>query len=633
MDVNGRKKRALGIIRDVPISLDGLCTTKINLQVSDATTYKVILGNDWLVKTRAIVDLSREHMLVYDKRTDQVIKHPMKVFKEPEPIVIPGDEEFEEQEILEQAVYYKRDDTPEAIQQRLYAGNFNDVLFEPQTNREKNETRKLESLEEITDEQQNELSDLLDGKRHLFATEITDLGSTNIVEHTIYTPNTNPVKHNLRRYGLEQNEFMKEEIQKMLEAGIIRPTQSPWNSPPVIVAKKNGKLRFCIDYRKLNDVTIKDAYPLPNITETLDSFHGARYFSTLDLASGYWQVAIAEEDKPKTAFKTKFGHFEFNKMPFGLTNAPATFQRLMDRILRNEIEEFVQVYLDDIIIYSKSWEEHLGHIQIILERLEEAGLKLGRDKCFFGKTELEFLGHIITREGIKPNPDKVAKVKNWPIPTDKTKVRGFLGLVGYYRRFIKNFSDIAKPLYNVSGSTRIFGWGEPQQQAFDKLKNELINHVVMKYPDFTKPFIVSTDASKIALGAVLSQEDENGQERPIAFASKTLVDAQTRYSATELELMAIWYALTQVFKQYLLGQRFIIVTDHKAIKGLLESDNGSDRIQKWRLDLQPYRKGIIRVDYKPGKQHNNVDALSRKLDEKIRQRSKGPASPETAQEN
>ena len=251
--------------------------------------------------------------------------------------------------------------------------------------------------------------------------EAADLGETDIYLHTIPTNETHKVYHRPRKYSRRQLRFIREEVQKLLKAGVIQKSKSPWGFPPVIVDKKNGSQRLCIDYRKLNDVTIRDSYPLPNIAETLDSFHGAKYFSTLDLTSGYWQMKIHPKDRAKTAFNTRHGHFEFVRMPFGLTNAPASFQRLMDRVLEQEIGDFVQVYLDDIIIYSETWEEHLIHLNKVLERLEKAGLKLSKEKCKFGETELEFLGHIISRDGIKPDPNKIEKIKNWPTPEGPKK--------------------------------------------------------------------------------------------------------------------------------------------------------------------------------------------------------------------
>jgi hypothetical protein len=333
----------------------------------------------------------------------------------------------------------------------------------------------------------------------------------------------------------------------------------------------------------------------------------------LDLASGYWQILIALMDIQKTGFITQRGFYEFVRMPFGLTNAPATFQRLMDKILETEIGKFVQVYLDDIIIYSNTWEEHLEHIKQVFQRLEDAGLKMGKEKCFFALKELEFLGHRISREGIKPDPNKIEKIKNWPTPTNKTGARGFLGMVGYYRRFIKDFSKIGKPIFDVIGKES-FHWDEKQQQAMDILKKAIIEDAVLKYPNFTKPFILYTDASGGGLGAVLSQLDENEIERPIAFASKTIHGAQIRYSASELEFMAMHWAVTKQYKQYLLGKPFTLITDHQALKGLMKSDEGGRRITKWRQNLSVYEP-YMEIRYTKAEKNQHADALSRMMNE------------------
>ena len=630
IDVNGGKKRALGIIRDVPVATEHSSEVYLDLQVSDATTYDVILGNDWLKKVNALINIAEEYILIQDKDKDNVIKEHISIYKEAGPVYIEGDEEFKEQLVYEKTVYYKHDDTPSVIQKRLYEKqNFYDVgpdWQKPTLPTEFDELSVKEQVKEVhknnphirnlVEEQKEQLYTFLHNWKHMFAYEAADLGETDIYLHTIPTNETHKVYHRPRKYSRRQLRFIREEVQKLLKAGVIQKSKSPWGFPPVIVDKKNGSQRLCIDYRKLNDVTIRDSYPLPNIAETLDSFHGAKYFSTLDLTSGYWQMKIHPKDRAKTAFNTRHGHFEFVRMPFGLTNAPASFQRLMDRVLEQEIGDFVQVYLDDIIIYSETWEEHLIHLNKVLERLEKAGLKLSKEKCKFGETELEFLGHIISRDGIKPDPKKIEKIKNWPTPEGPKrvkKVRGFLGLASYYRRFIQDFSKIAKPLSKLTSKNVKWEWGPEQEKAMNELKTRIINDVVMKHPDFSKPFILQTDASATGMGAVLSQIDENDQRRPIAFASRTLVGAEPRYGAPELELGAIHWALMKVFRQYLLEHPFTLETDHQAIKGLFKSDEGSPRIKRWRLDLQQYYPDM-EVVYIPGVKQGNVDSLSRMND-------------------
>jgi len=617
-DANGQKKRSLGCIHNMQVSLYGRCITRIPMQVTDATAYEVILGNDWMDLVFAVINVHDEKMFVWDKYGDEVIFHPLSIFKEykpPKVVESEFEEEIEEEDDLQEVeIYYQQDYKDllhdefekEKIEENEYYWDNKTVVSQNEPIIEKKK-EKEKHFDDLSITQREELNELLQENEHLFADDIYDLGETNEYEHTIPTGDNHPKKQRLRVYSPEQNAFIQEEVRKLKEAGIIRDGSKTWAANVVVVDKKNGKKRLCIDYRPLNSITTVDSYPLPRIQETLDSFDGAQWFSTIDLASGYWQMRVAEQDIEKTGFITQRGFYEFCRMPFGLTNAPASFQRLMDKVLVEEIGKFVQVYLDDIIIYSKTWEDHLQHIGEVFRRLEEAGLKMGRSKCFFALKELEFLGHRISREGIKPDPKKIEKIKNWPIPTNKTGARGFLGMVGYYRRFVKDFSKIGKPIFNVIGNDQ-FQWGEKQQEAMDILKNAIIEDAVLKYPDYSKPFILYTDASKIGLGAVLSQKDNEGIERPVAFASKTLVDSQTRYSASELEFMAMWWAITKQYNQYLKGSEFEVITDHKALKGLRESERGGDKITKMRQDLSSYR---FTITYSPAEKNKHADALSR----------------------
>jgi len=410
-----------------------------------------------------------------------------------------------------------------------------------------------------------------------------------------------------RRSPIE-NEFLEEEISKLLEDGIISPSESPWSAPVVIVKKKNGKLRLCVDYRQLNAVTIRDQYPLPRIDELLDSFKDCHYFSTIDLASGFWQVEMKPEDKPKTAFITKQGLFEFNVMPFGLTNAPATFQRLMNTVFREYIDKFIVVYIDDTTIYSKTFEEHLIHLRMTFDKLRQAGLKVQPDKCHFGKTSLPFLGYIIGKDGIKPDPAKVEKVQNFPAPTNLTELRGFVGLASYYRRFIINFAKIASPLHKLFHKDQPYNWTSKQQAAFEELKKHLTTAPILTYPDFTKPFILFTDASTLGLGAVLSQKDNEGKERVIAYASRRVSNAEANYSITELECLAVVWAI-KLFRPYLQSHiPFELITDHSALKWLVHKPNPPGRLARWIMTLRDYN---FTVTHKKGKTHSNVDPLSR----------------------
>ena len=323
----------------------------------------------------------------------------------------------------------------------------------------------------------------------------------------------------------------------MLKTKIIQTSASQWNAPLLVVPKKadasgKPKLRVVVDFRKLNDLTIGDSFPLPNITDILDQLGNAKYFTTLDLASGYHQIPMIEEDKPKTAFSTPYGHYEFNRMPFGLKNAPATFQRLMNSVLTGLQGLKCLVYLDDIVVYGASLEDHNRRLKEVLKRLRENNLKLQPDKCEFLRKEVIYLGHIISENGIQPDPSKLKAIKEFPTPKKVKDIQSFIGLAGYYRKFIEDFSKIAKPLTKLTKKTEKFEWTSEQQNAFDILKEKLTTAPVLKYPDFTQEFIVTTDAPDYAIGAVLSQGSV-GQDRPIAYASRVLSRAEQNYSTTE----------------------------------------------------------------------------------------------------
>ncbi|CAK1590660.1 unnamed protein product [Parnassius mnemosyne] len=396
-------------------------------------------------------------------------------------------------------------------------------------------------------------------------------------------------------------------IEGMVKDGVIEPSSSPWCSPVVLVKKKDGSMRFCVDYRCLNDVTKKDSYPLPRIDDTLDMLTGVKWFSTLDLKSGYWQVEIDPKDKEKTAFSTGKGLWQFKVMPFGLCNAPATFERLMELVLTGLIGDACLVYLDDIIIVGRTFEEHLQNLERVLMKIQSANLKLSPKKCSLFKRQVSFLGYVVSEEGIRTDPEKIAAVKEWPVPKDKTQVRPFLGLCSYYRRFVKNFADIAKPLHKLTEEKRQFCWDESCDIAFQELKNRLCKTPILGYPDAGKEFIVDTDASDIGLGGVLSQRNGD-QEIVIAYFSKSLSKPERNYCVTRRELLAVVKSL-QHFSKYLLGRKFHLRTDHAALKWLLQFKNPEGQVARWIELLQEYD---FVIEHRSGKSHGNADALSRR---------------------
>ena len=420
---------------------------------------------------------------------------------------------------------------------------------------------------------------------------------------------------NVRPYRLpaKHKEEVSTQIKEMLKNSIIRTSTSQWNAPLLVVPKKadstgKSRLRIVIDFRKLNDLTIGDSFPLPNIDEILDQLGNAKYFTTLDLASGYHQIPMAEHDKPKTAFSTPYGHYEYNRMPFGLKNAPATFQRLMNSVLTGMQGLRCLVYLDDIVIYGSSLKEHNKRLEEVLLRLREANLKLQPDKCEFLRKEVNYLGHIISEDGIAPDPGKLQAIKDFPEPRKVKDIQSFIGLAGYYRKFISDFSKIAKPMTKLTKKTEKFVWTTEQQIAFDTLKEKLMTAPVLQYPDFTQEFNVTTDASDYAIGAVLSQGPV-GSDRPIAYASRVLNRAEQNYSTTEKELLAIVWAVKH-FRPYVYGVKFKIVTDHKPLTWLFSVNDPGSRLIRWRLKLEEYDYEII---HKAGRANANADALSRNV--------------------
>jgi Reverse transcriptase (RNA-dependent DNA polymerase). len=397
------------------------------------------------------------------------------------------------------------------------------------------------------------------------------------------------------------------EVTEMEQAGVIEPSQSPWSSPVVIVRKKDGKPRFCIDFRRINQISEKDAYPLPQVQATLDKLRGATYLSTLDLKNGYWQVPLTPESKAITAFTVPGrGLMQFRVLPFGLHSAPATFQRLLDRVLGPELEPNVFVYLDDIIIVSKTFNDHLKLIREVCQRLRHARLRLNIEKCRFCVNQLKYLGHLVDHRGIHTDPDKIDAIRTLKAPTNIREIRRFLGTVSWYRRFIKNFSRTARPLTQLLHKKAKWKWTEEEEIAFQTLKQHLITAPVLACPDFGRPFTLQTDASEYGLGAVLTQEIDH-KERVIAYASRTLNNAEKNYSVTEKECLAIIWGIRKM-RPYLEGYHFTVLTDHQALKWLQKIDSPTGRLARWALELQQFD---FEIKYRKGSTNQVADALSR----------------------
>ena len=464
----------------------------------------------------------------------------------------------------------------------------------------------VQSCEDLSEQEREEMLTLLLMYEDVLADKDEELGRTALVQHSIDTGDAPPIKQQVRSIPVARQHEVRKLLDEMLQKDVIQPSASPWASPVVLVQKKDGTLRFCVDYRKLNAVTRKDAYPLPRIDETLEALGGSKWFSTLDLLSGYWQVEMNEQDRSKTAFSTREGLFEFKVMPFGLCNAPATFQRLMDMVLAGVKWSRCLVYLDDIIVMGKSFHHHLLNLRVVIDKLREAGLKMKLSKCAFFRKEVLYLGHKISREGISTDPSKVDAVNKWPTPATVQELQKFLGLTGYYKRYVRNFASIAKPLHRLTEKGRDFKWTAECAEAFGRLKGLLVSAPILTFPDFNNSFILDTDASEYALGAVLSQEVE-GCERVVAFASRVMNKAERKYSVTRKELLAV-VTFTKHFRSYLLGRRFVLRTDHSALQWLYSFKEPEGQTARWLEMLQEFDFQVI---HRRGRDHGNADALSR----------------------
>jgi hypothetical protein len=421
-------------------------------------------------------------------------------------------------------------------------------------------------------------------------------------DHTItLLTGTTPVNLRPYRYSPLQKDEIERQVQDMLKSGIITRSVSPFASPVLLLKKKDGSWRFCVDYRKLNDITVKNKFPMPIIDEFLDELSGATYFSKLDMASGFHQIRMAEADELKTALKTHHGHFQFRVMPFGLTNAPATFQCLMNVVFQELMRKCVLIFMDDIPVYSPTLEAHAIHLNKVFQILQDHQLYAKRSKCSFAVQQIDYLGHVISHRGVATDPSKTVSITRWPVPTSHTELRGFLGLTGYYRKFVKGYGMMAKPLTSILQQKQ-FNWSSAAQTAFEELKSAMISTPVLALPNFNEEFVIETDASDRGIGAVLSQ---NGH--PIAFYSKALGVNNSKLSTYEKEFLAILMAVDK-WRCYLQRGSFVIRSDHKSLSHLQDQSLATDLQKKAMAKLAGLQ---FTVQYKKGSENKAADALSR----------------------
>ena len=474
--------------------------------------------------------------------------------------------------------------------------------------------RELEKFDLTTDSALDNAShivmrEFLKKNSLVFAPNPSNPGPANVEPHYIVTdPEARPVHCRPARASEYARKAIDKQIDMGLKAGQMEPATGPWASRVVIVRKHDGTPRFCIDYRDLNKVTVKDVYPLPRIDDTLDRLQGSCYFSSLDLASGYWQVPVFPKHRYKTAFITHRGLHQFKVMPFGLCNAPATFQRMIDLLLAGFSWEFVMAYIDDIIIFSVTFVLHLKHLQLVFDKLIKVRLHLKLIKCQFCRFQFLYLGHLVSRFGVATDPSKIIAIKSAPAPTNLTELRSWISIMGYYRRFVRDFSRIAAPLRKLLKKDQEFKWCDAQQNAFVKLRNALISAPILIFPDFTKQFRLDTDGSKFGLGIVLSQQSSTSKlYHVVAYGSRATNSNEANYSAPKLELLAVLYGCEH-FRPYLLGRRFLLVTDHRALLWLVSTPKPPATLARWILRLSEFD---FAIKHRAGTKHTNADALSR----------------------
>eukprot|EP00253_Pinus_taeda_P035941 PITA_35941 len=563
----GAKRRVLAKINNCPFSIAGQSITA-DLNVLPLGSYDILIGMDWLEKHWSLVNCKTKTIYYKDdlgqQQELQGIKHPVQI----RPITA-----------SQLAKCLRKKCEIYAIQVG-YA----------------NQKDKVSAIDSIPIVQ--EFVDV-------FPEEVPGLPPKRHIDFTIeLIPGATPVSRAPYRMSIPELTELKMQLQELLDKNYICPSVSPWGAPVLLVKKKDGTLCMCIDYRQLNKLMIKNKYPLPRIDELFNQVKGAKVFSKTDLRSGYHQIRIKEEDIAKTAFRTRYGHYEFVVLPFGFTNAPATFMCLMNSMFHRFLDKFVLIFIDDILIYSRSHEEHKKHLRMVLQTLREHQLYAKFSKCDFFREEIQYLGHVITKEGIAVDPEKIKMIMEWPIPKDVADIRSFMGLAGYYRRFVEGFSTIAYPITSLQKKGKVFKWTAECQQSFDRLKHLLTTAPILIKADPNKDYVVCTDASKEGVGGVLMQEG-----KVIAYESRKLKEHDKKYSAYDLELTAVIHAL-KMWRHYLLGKKFLLLTDHHSLTNYFSQPTLNARQGRWADFLSGFD---FEIKHLKGKENRVADALSRKV--------------------
>ncbi|GJV92082.1 putative nucleotidyltransferase, ribonuclease H [Tanacetum coccineum] len=556
--------RITHVYRDLPLQFNDKIRS-VNALLLDMCEFDIILGMDWLSAHHATIDCHSRRVIFGNIHTPEFIYHgslPGKSMK-----IISA---LEARTLLSHGC-------------EGFLANIHDT------------TSDVSSIHD-----QPIVSEFQD----VFPEELPGIPPIRDVEFNIeLIPGAEPISKAPYRMAPIELKELKDQLQELLERGFIRPSVSPWGAPVLFVKKKDGSMRLCIDYRELNKITIRNRYPLPRIDDLFDQLQGAKHFSKIDLRSGYHQLRVKEQDISKTAFRTRYGHYEFLVMPFGLTNAPAVFMDLMNRIFHEFLDKFVIVFIDDILVFSKSKEEHEDHLRTVLQILRQEKLYAKFSKCEFWLSRVAFLGHIVSSEGITMDPAKVEAITKWPRPTSVTEVRSFLGLAGYYRRFVDGFSRLALPLTKLMRKGEKFVWNDEREKSFEELKQRLVSAPILTLPSGSGGFQIYSDASKKGLGCVLMQHG-----KVIAYASRQLKPYEVNYPTHDLELAAVVFAL-KIWRHYLYGESCDIFTDHKSLKYIFTQRELNMRQRRWLELLKDYDTNI---QYHPGKANVVADALSRK---------------------
>jgi transposase InsO family protein len=579
----------------------GALRDKVQCHVLDMPGFDIILGDDWLRSRRVHMDFGTKSAYVYKGQHRVVLR------QQKQDLQLGGGETSHKP--------HKPNKDPmllSALQvKRLFRSSGRHLLVQVTTSTA--DRYRLAAMNQANADglvPEANLQAILVEYKDVFEELPDELPPVRNIAHVIpLEPGARPVYKPLYRLTQAEKAEVERQVADLLRKGYIEPSQSPWGAPVLFVPKKDGGLRMCIDYRALNKLTVKNRYPLPRIEDLLDQLQGAKVFSGLDLASGYWQIRIEDDDVPKTAFRTHVGHYQWRVLSFGLTNCPSTFQQVMNDVFREYLNKFVIIYLDDILIYSSDAVQHEQHLRLVLQKLREHKLYCRSHKCHFNQAELEYLGHVVGRDGVRVDPRKVKVVQDWPVPKDVHQLRSFLGLANYVRRFIQAYSSLTRPLTDLLKATANVArdWGQKAQSAFEGVKFALTHAPVLVLPDFKaaledKPFEVIADACGTGIGAVLLQGGH-----PIAFESRKFTPAELNYDTSQKELLATIHAL-RTWRCYLAGVPFVLVTDHHPNTAFETKVDLSPRMTRWLNLLSEYSH--MKWEYRPGRT-NVADPLSR----------------------